>query len=410
MLLILIAFYAVNVPLLDDWELVPIFQHLHAGHFLWSDFWHQHNEHRILFPNLFLVGLAVLDHWNIIVECFCSFGFAVFSFWILTKTAVNGGIKSLSLLICLSLVFFSPLQAENWLWGWQIEWFMNVLGVVAVIFGLSETKNRQVGFGALLLMIGGGILAQLSLGNGTLIWPLMLMALMYKRIDIKGLLLVLISGLSSTTLYFWNYISSDSKSFKFGAHHPIALLHYVLLYLGHSLSFYHKPAIVVGAFLICTFVGLSTYIFIIQRKVFAQLVPWIVLGLYAIFSSIITAFGRINLGVNEAFSSRYTTVSSLLLISIIVIIYQSRHILHDLLTLKMNYIGNLAILVCLALILSNWTWGVHSMYVHSREQLDIKGCTSQMMPTNDCLIKTYPNADVVRSRLLYVKSIGWGGY
>ncbi len=46
------ASYAVDLPIWDEWwSIVPLLQKYFSGTLVWGDFWAQHNEHRLLFPN-----------------------------------------------------------------------------------------------------------------------------------------------------------------------------------------------------------------------------------------------------------------------------------------------------------------------------------------------------------------------
>ena len=78
----LVIRYGVNVPFWDQWEFVRIIQGYHDGTLAFSDFFAQHNEHRILFPNLVMFGLAWYSHWDTgyerafsLVVAATSFGF-----------------------------------------------------------------------------------------------------------------------------------------------------------------------------------------------------------------------------------------------------------------------------------------------------------------------------------------------
>ena len=153
----LIARYAVNTRFSDEWELVPVLGHLHAGHFVWQDFWAQHREHRALFPVLLLAGLAQLDSWNIVAECFASLVVAVLAFLVLARAARRTGIGSFGVLLVFSLIWFSPVQWENWLWGWEVEWFLNVLGVTMVVWALSCRLGARLDRRGLAVLVAGGV-------------------------------------------------------------------------------------------------------------------------------------------------------------------------------------------------------------------------------------------------------------
>ena len=61
----------VDVPFWDQWDgTAPLFEKMAAGTLRFADFFAQHNEHRILFPQLIFFGLGRLTHWNVRAELF----------------------------------------------------------------------------------------------------------------------------------------------------------------------------------------------------------------------------------------------------------------------------------------------------------------------------------------------------
>jgi len=112
------------------------------------------------------------------------------------------------------------------------------------------------------------------------------------------------------------------------------------------------------------------------------------------------------LGVGEALSSRYSTVSSLLLVSTAAIIFQTRAVAAKKYRLPLN----VCLVVISVLVLGNWAWGVHSMNVRHSQMKQIRACTKEISPSERCLAKTYPNTGIIKPRLEYLKQIHWGGY
>src|SRR5215831_18392636 len=125
-LAVLVLVLAVNVPMLDQWELVPLWQKYHQGGLSFADFFAQHNEHRLLFPRLLMFGLAVLSKWNVVWEMLASLVIAgvafVLLYKVLAKTFTNLWLRWVAA-ATLSIIFFSTIQWENWLWGWQVQWY-----------------------------------------------------------------------------------------------------------------------------------------------------------------------------------------------------------------------------------------------------------------------------------------------
>src|SRR5712672_382899 len=127
-----VARYAIDVPYLDQWDLVPLIDKMYQGQLTVHDLWMQFNEHRIFFPKLIMLGLARLTHWNIRYESAVSVLLAMAVFLVLAcqiraSARVFGGRQLRWALPACSLVAFSVSQYENFLWGWQLGLLLGLL-------------------------------------------------------------------------------------------------------------------------------------------------------------------------------------------------------------------------------------------------------------------------------------------
>lgn len=404
---------SVNIPFWDQWELVPVIMHMHSGDFYLHDLWQQHNEHRLFFPKLIMVAVAYVTHWDTRVEMLVGLAIAATSFVVFIKlvqrTSQSPSAVPAWLLFLCSLIWFSPVQIENWLWGWQIQWFLSVLGVMVALYGLAKIRTVQLSYRTLALLLAGTILAQYSLGNGTLLWPLLIAALVYLRVSWSKLSAICLAGFSATVLYYSHYANLSDPPKTLALHEPIAFLKYELLYFGRPLSFYHKPAMIFGILLLGCFIGLAVYLFVKKKSMFRRNIIWFTLGFYVIGSGLITGLARLGFGVEEAASSRYTTISSLLIVSTLVIAYNSRTVWQPYLRGSVWFQPAL-VLAIVGLVLFNGAWGVHGAQRQHRNLANISNCTHQSRPAASCLLLTYPNETIVRPRLDYLKQIHWGGY
>ena len=68
----LVALHGVDVPFWDQWELVPLLSALDGGTLTFGELWAPHNEHRILIPQLLMLGLASVSAWNTWLERIAS--------------------------------------------------------------------------------------------------------------------------------------------------------------------------------------------------------------------------------------------------------------------------------------------------------------------------------------------------
>src|SRR3712207_1731768 len=131
--LVLIAVHGVNTPQLDQWSgMTPLLVEHDRGTLSFADFYAQHNEHRPLVPTAIDFWLAQLTGWNIRVELFVDYGVALATFVLIVlalRRTLDRTAFALAAVVA-SVVFFSPRQHENWLWGWQLEWFLSNLAAL----------------------------------------------------------------------------------------------------------------------------------------------------------------------------------------------------------------------------------------------------------------------------------------
>ncbi|MDX2231836.1 MAG: hypothetical protein NW220_19540 [Leptolyngbyaceae cyanobacterium bins.349] len=319
-----VSVFAVNIPYWDQWSLVDFFDQVASGTVSFQDFWAQHNEHRILFPKLIIVALAFLTQWNIGWELCVNvlLGCAIFLgiYWISAhQTASHDFIfHAANLTTCVAI--FSLVQWENWLWGFQIAWFLinGCLILTILILARNALTWTKLCLVAMLCAI-----ASFSSAHGLLIWivviPLIFVASKNIRHFIKvGLVWITLFGICYR-LYFIEYQKpANHPALALSLQDIFQVKDYFLSFLGTGILYKSSITTWAGTLLILSF----AYFFIIWLKrynqlFFRQAAPWIVLGLFPILFGLLVAVGRSGLGVEQASSSRYTTVSLLLVVALI---------------------------------------------------------------------------------------------
>jgi hypothetical protein len=315
----------VPVPFLDEWELVPLLEKMYGGSLTLDDLWKLHNEHRLLFPKMIMLGLARLTDWDIRYEMATSVLLAVGIFLLLALqvkiTARKLAAPELRWAIPLfSIIIFSISQYQNWFWGWQLQMFLSGFGVIGGIVLLANPPVTWFRFvGAALL----GIVASYSFGNGGVFWLVGLFVLLVVTEPGKGrwfrlAVWLLLSGLTMG-LYFYHYD-------RLGEHPPLVLLFsepiqyfiYVFKYFGNICAQYpSSPTSINGGFsLIYGIGGLGILIWalgVLRRNKlieFKTLVPFLAMSLYTIGSALVIGVGRVGLGTDQAVASRYCTVTA----------------------------------------------------------------------------------------------------
>lgn len=307
--------FAVPTPYWDQIDFVPLLEKMDRGRVTFGDLWAQHNEHRIFFPTVVMLGLARVSGWNIAYELaanllICGALFAVL-FWQVEITTKAVGKVALKWCVPIaSVTVFSLSQFQNWLWGWQISMFLNVFSVITGIVLLANPPfkwGKLAGAGLL------GIVATFSFANGLLFWfigAVVLVLATESAQRVKALVTWGLITLFAISAFFWDYHGIT--------YHPsLALIvdscFYILTYLGNVCAQHYvvEDALLAPLLGLAGFVGVCLLSSTLLRRRLADrqvLLPYAALALYSILSAVITAIGRGRYGSDQALSGRYSTM------------------------------------------------------------------------------------------------------
>lgn len=326
-LVIIISYQTYNLstplPFWDHWSFINQLLGKH-GHFTLHDLWAQHNEHRLVLPRLFMLadfywfhatGRLLLSS-NLIFQAAEAF---VFCSFIYSLREIDLPIR-LSLFGLVVVFLFSPGQMDNFVWGFQICFilatFLSCLALYLFTAYARSTKVGSSGSHDSLLFLGCLVSASGSeccLASGILTWPFLVALALYARVRRKYLCVLILFAATMIALYFHGYqrviIHADPVH---SLRNPILLLDYVLVYLGSTWIPFG-----IGATKVIGLVGLLATLGLTIRAI--RIYPmWdsksAFLGgvtLFCVVTAFVTGAGRINFGVESAFSSRYQTVTGM---------------------------------------------------------------------------------------------------
>src|SRR6516165_5842389 len=71
--LIYIRLFAVDIPFMDQWIVVPSVVHMESGHLQWGDVYRQHNEAIVPVSTALTLLLAKLTHYDVIAEAYLAY-------------------------------------------------------------------------------------------------------------------------------------------------------------------------------------------------------------------------------------------------------------------------------------------------------------------------------------------------
>jgi hypothetical protein len=410
-LIFFIVKYRVEIPQADEWSLVPLINKSYQGTLQLSDLWALHNEHRLLFPRMVLLQVIKISHWQILSELITNVLFATIPF-----AAMLSLIKRLNkpvawLIPVLSLMIFSLNQSENWFFGWNVQIFMNV---AAVILGLIVIGGSEFSWPRLIAAAALGIVATYSFANGFLFWPLAFLLLWKKRNSIDNSAVVfsfwILIAVTSFALYIHGYSRpAEHPSPWHFLNEPLSALNYFFAYLGSPLLAFCKktPDIVqwlsgkgfsvpeVFAWMadhaasFAGFIGIMLFVssFRKLKRHQSSNVVFILFAIasYVLLSAIISTIARSGLGMANALSLRYISISIWFWISLIIIsAFEER--------LKFKRVFLTIVIVCV--ILNSIYGAMYSIKVHSY----LTPARSEVLRLQDetSLKRLYPDVEYIR--------------
>ena len=200
----LIHRYARNVVFYDQWSDIRL-----VSHPSFSALWLQHNENRILFPNLVVLLLAHTTHLNIVIEEFLSATLLVGATALIALAHHRRSPSTPWFAYTpLVLLLFSFVQDGDTLWGFQLAWYMVLLALAGCIYLLDRPKLVGPIFAAAVVIAVVGSFSSLQ---GLLIWPVGMVLNYQRRRGRSWQLGWILSGVITTVVYFYDLNSSTAN-------------------------------------------------------------------------------------------------------------------------------------------------------------------------------------------------------
>jgi hypothetical protein len=330
----LVRRFGVDVPLWDDWDMVPMIANAHLGQLTFAELFAQQLEARTLLPKLVFILMTFTGRYDardamllsVVLCCFTAIGLFV----LLRKS----GLSPLAVTICFLLMvigIFSPAQEELWLLASGFPSFMPVLFILTGLLVLRSGWSVPVKFAICAAL---AVASTFTLAHGLLAFGLTFpVFLLWDRVPRWPLWLAgwCAVGAGCAVAYFWGYYKPPEVP-DFAPPVPLfAYVHYVLAFLGGAVAYGVRPfsnevplaaATWAGAMLLVLFAAAAAYVFAQRgdRQFLRRALPWVALGCYSIGCAIPASLGRIGLGVQQALDSRYVTFSLYLTVALIALV------------------------------------------------------------------------------------------
>jgi hypothetical protein len=304
----------VSVPYWDEWdEAVRQLLLFKRGALPISSLFSQHNEHRIPITRLVMLLLDSWSGFDLRVEMLVSWVALAGIFALVSRELVRNSadrLRAIAAIAPVGWVIFSLRQSENLLWGFQIGMTLSVLGVVGAIVLLDA---RQMTTSRLASAAACAFVASFSFFSGLLVWPVGAIQLLCARQRRRRwhLFLWCVLALITFVVYFADY-------HKPGHHPPLtgflrkpeAAIMYALVSVGQSMATDVNGAFGFGALLLAgQLVALAHLLWGARQREISPIGTSLMLFALATTGSLVV--GRSPMGIEQALSSRYATITGL---------------------------------------------------------------------------------------------------
>lgn len=413
----LLVRYSVNIPFWDQWMYVNLVDKWNHGTLGFYDLWVQHNEHRILVPKFVQLVMSSITGWNIRFEVVMNFAFALTTFGLmvaLLRRTFSRATPILLIVPVVALLLFSPMQYINWIWGFQLAWFLSVTAVVACVWGLAKHTYKTIDrFFIFALVVG--IVATYSMGNGMLIWAVGAGMLVLKAATKRHYVWWMVTAALAIAGYMFKLQRADQESPTFVLLHRTSdFVDYIFQYLGHNLAV--TPQVAKNAGIILLVLMMVSVILLWRKRRLAIASPWLAIAGYGFLTAVLAAVSRMpNFGVSHSMVFSYTTMSVLFVIgALVTVCYAAFTYIYEASSQRLKqYLVvafGLGILMWPAAngIWQNYTQGTRNLKELSNHLSTVRHCVfTATSADDDCLLKAYPDKEYAWQRIETLRKLHW---
>jgi hypothetical protein len=322
-----------NIVFADTWSFVPMLGKTLSGHFALGMLWDAHNENRQPFLRVLFMLSARFDHFNTTHLRIIGILVLLLEEAILLIGAFMLRRRLLRILVALGIVLLASSfgQWESMILEENSMFFLTVAGAASSFWLLEwalRTGIKGRDWVRLLPAVGCALVATLSLAGGLAVWPVLALRTVTYRRDrrcVEAGVAIGAFGLLETVLYAWNMPSGGLGQSTWAHEGPVELAKFFLLTLGNSIfnvgtnSLRFHVGYVIGA---VALVGVAwSFGWNLWRDRSAWREPVYAVGLslqlFGLLEVAFVEYGRIGMGIDLAFGSRYTTLTQTVPIGIL---------------------------------------------------------------------------------------------
>ena len=321
----LIGVHWVNIPFWDEWDLSEIVCAYHEGTLHLSSFFALHMEHRIVFTRVLFLVNEIVFAGNRLPLLLLSFAAQCATLTLLLRQMrrLVSARAGLVLTVVLSALLFPLAAVEVWLWAFLIQHTLAILFFALAVFALPvPAADPAAPPPSLRPTLWAGVwmvCAIYSSGSALILIGLLpLLAALY-RLPRPHLYATLAASLFCAATYLGDYHPDKLPPGRFVVHTSDRLA-YFFAFLGATTGERRLDASVqmgiMTALLLVAVVAGAVWWW--RRTGDTRLAPWLALAALPLGTALAGAMNRVDMGVTQALSSRYTLLSALVWGAIVV--------------------------------------------------------------------------------------------
>ena len=300
------------LPFMDYWRVVLSYLHWQAHDFRFL--WIQHNEHRIVFPEIvFLSDMSVWhgrEYLPLAVSFLCYFSIWIVIAWTVASDSNLSRLDRALPILLAGIAIGWKGSASALAFPFLLQWTLTQLPAILALLFITYAKDRNRW---LILVIASAVIATYSSGNGMLFWPVLVGAGFLRRLRKRQMAALIASGVVSVGLYFVGYRFSHDLHLANLIRHPLYSLSFIGVYL--SLPFGNMKSPMVGVYvgLANLVVAICLFAYAARERLLRTRQSVVLFGTYCftLLTALITAAGRMDVTDTTfiaAKADRYVTV------------------------------------------------------------------------------------------------------
>lgn len=321
-LIILMDNYS-NVPYWDEWnsrmEMNPYTNSINI-----IDFWEPSNEHRIVFSRiLFFLGFIFANGSslflilvNFSLQMLLTFLFIKRTFLGFGDNLRNINLSGILLIFAIVSMQFSSLQRDNFTWAFQSGFFtLTLLSFLA----FDHISRFIVNFQGKVdkhywLAILFGVLSVGTMGSGIFVLPILALVLFITRIQLKYVLLTLFFTTITSLMYFLNFevesVSPLDVVNNSGIKSILTFVNFFMTAPMYEVLGQTDTYLTNVFFMLIVIIFVRKVAYVSKRSTTRSYHHLMGIGIitFVALSALSTAIGRVSIGVEQAYASRYMTV------------------------------------------------------------------------------------------------------